>query len=357
MSQQKTIDALWPIARAIGLHIQEWHQPHRSHADAKNFTRPNWDGNGYMSAGFSKPGTIEYRLNPHADVRICGIDVGVVKPDDIFVGPIEPTGDQRVVKAEVISTLNDALDPILWELTHRDLISTTASDKVAKEVGASLAVGLRQQIGYGSEIAQISGETEITVNMEASVKAAWEREMTSTRESEVTGLRKITIGGMHRGFLERVETVGPARQIIRAKGALQFGVFFHSSGNWHYMFDDLDTFLALLGGLDVQKGITDNHGGFPGGLKQFYRTHPVPQEKLGVFRQTIYAESEKKREFEEASNIDVVIRAEPLNDVVRLQDAYRLVALKTANPEAEAPGGRSVAGCLAETFTYRKDSP
>ena len=275
-----------------------------SHADAKNFTLPNWNGQNYMTAGFSKPGTIEYRVNPHADIKITGIDVAGVKPEDIYVGPIEPTGDQRVVKSEIIGNRNETLDDISWELTHRDLTSETMADKVAKEVGASLSVGLRQQIGYGSEIAQISGETEITVNMEASIRAAWEREMTAHRESEVTGTRDMIVRAMHRGVLERVETVGPARQVIRAKGALKYGIFFHSSGNWHYQFDTIDTFLAVLGGLDVSKGVTDNHGGAGDGLKQFYRMHPVPQNRLEVFRQTVYAESEKVREFEEASNVD-----------------------------------------------------
>ena len=331
--QQKTVDALWPIARAIGQHVQEWHVPERSHADAKNFTRPNWDGQNYMTAGFSEPGVIEYRLNPHADIRIVEIDVAGVKPEDVYVGPIEATGDQRVVKAEIIGNRNETLDDAPWELTHRDLAAQTASDKAAREVGASLAVGLRQQVGYGSEIAQISGETELTVNMEASVKAAWEREMTAHRESEVTGKRDIIIRAMHRGVLERVETVGPARQTIRAKGALKFGVYFHSSGNWHYTFDTIDTFIALLSGLDVSTGIVDNHGGFPSGLKSFYRQHPVPSDKLAVFRQTVYAESEKVREFEEASNVDVVIRSDPLNDEARMSDALRLVALQGPTPE------------------------
>ena len=326
--QQKTVDALWPMASAVGRHVQEWHVPERSHADAKNFTRPNWDGHSYITGGFAEPGTVEYRVNQHADLRIVKIDVAGVKPEDVHVGPIEPTGDQRVVRAEIIGHRNETVNPIDWTLTHRDLTAETMADKVAKEVGASLSVGLRQQIGYGSEIAQISGETEITVNMEASIKAAWEREMTSHRESEVTGERDIIVSAMHRGVLERVETVGPARQVIRAKGTLKFGLYFHSSGNWHYTFDSVDTFIALLSGLDVQKGITDNHGGFPAGLKSFYRQFPVPSSKLDVFRQTVYAESEKVREFEEASNIDVVVREDALTDAGRLAEAIKLISLQ-----------------------------
>ena len=324
IEQQKTINALWPIARALGQHLQEWHVPERG-GDPKWFSPVHWNGNDYMTAGFASPGTIEYRVNQHADIRIQDIDVAGVKPEDVYVGPIEPTGDQRVVKSEIIGNRNETLNDVNWKLTHRDLVSETKADKVAKEVGASLSVGLRQQIGYGSEVAQIQGETEITVNMEASVRAAWEREMSQTRESEVTGERDIVIQALHRGVLERVETVGPAKQTIRAKGALKFGIRFHSSGNHHLTFDSVDRLISFLGGFEVTTGVVDNHGGFPHDWLQYYRNNPVPAGKLQVFRQTVYAESEKVREFEEASNIDVVIRSEPLNDKAKLMDALKLI--------------------------------
>lgn len=325
--QQKTIASLWPIARALGQHLQEWHVPERG-GDPKWFSPVHWNGHDYMSAGFASPGTIEYRVNEHADIRIQDIDVAGVKPEDVYVGPIEPTGDQRVVKSEVIGNRNETLNDVDWKLTHRDLVAQTMADKVAKEVGASLSVGLRQQIGYGSEIAQISGETEITVNMEASVRAAWEREMSQTRESEVTGERDIVIQALHRGVMERVETVGPARQVIRAKGALKFAIRFHSSGNHHLTFDSVDRLISFLGGFEVTTGVVDNHGGFPHDWLQYYRRNPVPDAKLNVFRQTVYAESEKVREFEEASNIDVVLRSDPLNDHAKRLDALRLIQLQ-----------------------------
>ena len=342
--QQKTINALWPIARALGQHLQEWHVPERG-GDPKWFSPHHWNGQDYMTAGFASPGTIEYRVNEHADIRIQDIDVAGVKPEDVYVGPIEPTGDQRVVKSEIIGNRNETLNDVQWKLTHRDLASETQSDKVAREVGASLSVGLRQQIGYGSEVAQIQGETEITVNMEASIRAAWEREMTKCRESEVTGERDIVIEKMHRGVLERVETVGPARQVIKAKGALKFGIRFHSSGNHHLTFDSIDRLIAFLGGFEVTTGVVDNHGGFPHDWLQFYRQNPVPSQKLQVFKQIVYAESEKVREFEEASNIDVVIRSEPLNDKAKILDAMRLLG--------EKPSG--VSDELARLASYELD--
>ena len=329
MNQQKTIEALWPVAFAAAYHIQEWHT-HQRGADHKQFGDPGaggWDTGKYIAAAFSKPGEIEYRLRGGAEVKIKNIDVAGIAPEDIYVGPIEPTGDQRVVRAEIIGHRNETLNDIGWKLTHRDLTAETMADKVAKEVGASMSAGLRQQVGYGSEAYGIQGETEITLNLEASIKSAWEREMTSHRESEVTGERDIIVSAMHRGILERVETVGPARQVIRAKGALTFGLFLHAPGHWWAEFENMTDFCAMLQGIDAKRSFN------AGDWLNFYRSYPVPSERLDPFRQTVYAESEKVREFEEASNIDVVIRSEPLSDEARLQDALKLVIASTDDVE------------------------
>lgn len=337
MTEQNTIKALWPIALAIGLHVQRWHTPERG-GDAKYFHPHHWDGQSYLAAAFAEPGTIEYRLNQHADVRITDIDVTGVRPEDVMVGPIEPAGPKRVVRAEVLEHRNDTVDDVGWELEHRDLQAQTSADRVSKEVGASLAVGLRQQIGYGSEIAQISGETELTVNMEASVKAAWDREMTAHQEHEVKGKRDILVRAMHDSYLERVETVGPARQLIRAQGALKFGCRIHASGHWWVEWENLADFLALLQGIDATHKTNDGASWLP-----FYRAHPVPSAALAPFRQTVYAKSEKVREFEEASNIRVGIRSEPLTDEARLADALRLVALQAEDPELRRLAAAAVA--------------
>ena len=54
---------------------------------------------------------------------------------------------------------------------------------------------------------------------------------------------------------------------------------------------------------------------------------------LAPFRGTVYAESVKVREFEEASNVRVDIKATPLSDDARLADALRLVALRADDPD------------------------
>lgn len=328
MSQeQKTIDALWPIVEAAAYHIQEWHT-HPRGGNHHQFGGPGgWDVTRYIAAAFAKPGTIEYRLRGGAEVRITDIDVTGVRPEDVMVGPIEPAGPKKVVRAEVLEHRNDTLDDVKWELEHRDLQATTTADKVSKEVGASLTVGLRQQIGYGSEIAQISGETELSVQMEASVKAAWDREMTAHQEHEVTGKRNLVIRAMHESVLERVETIGPARQVIRAKGALKFGIWLHAPGFFWVSWDNMSDFMATLQGIDAPR--KNNEGDW----LEFYRQHPVPYDRLEPFRRTIYAESEKVREFEEASNIRVDIRSTPLTDKAKLADALRLIALQSQNPE------------------------
>lgn len=328
MNPRETIDAIWPVVWAAAYHIQEWHTGNRSGANHWQFGGPNgWDCSGYTAAAFKKPGEIEYHLRGGAEVRVTGIEVTGVKPEDVYVGPIEATGDQKVVRAGVVGNRNATQDDIPWELEYRDLAAQTALDKLAREVGASLSIGLRQQIGYGSEIAQISGETELTIQAEASFRQAWEREMTAHREHEVTSKRDIVIRAMHEAVLERVETVGPARQVIRAKGALSFGLWLHAPGHFWAEWDNLSDFCAVLQGIDAKRSF--NEGDWLG----FYRTHPVPYEKLARFRQPVYAESEKVREFEEASNVRVDIRSEPLDHVTALNDALAVIAERGPSDE------------------------
>ena len=329
MNDDKIINALWPVAKAAASHIAEWHI-HTRNANHWQFGDPangGWDGGRYVAAGFAKPGTLEYRLRGGAEVRITDIEVTGVLPEDIHVGPIEPAGPQKVVRADVLPNRNDSLDDVPWELAYRDLKSQTEVDKVSKEVGASLAVGLRQQIGYGSEIAQISGETELTVQMEASFKAAWEREMATHHEHEVTSTRKILIRAMHEAVLERVETVGPARQVIRAQGGLKFGLWLHAPGHFWGSWASLSDFCAMLQGIDAPRQFNE------GDWLWLYRSYPVYRENLIPFQPTVYAESEQVREFESASNTRVGIRSEPLTDAARLTDALRLVAMHGRDPE------------------------
>ena len=323
----KLIKALWPVVEAAAYHIQEWHT-HVRGGNHFQFGGPGgWDVTPAIAAAFVKPGLIEYRLKGGAEVRITDLDVTGVQPEDVDVGPIEPAGPQKVVRADVIPNRNGTLDDVPWKLAYRDLRAETVADKVAKEVGASLAVGLRQQVGYGSEIAQISGETELTVNMEASVRAAWERELSTHREHEVSSERDIIIRAMHEAVLERVETVGPARQVIRARGGLKFGIWLHAPGHFWASWKSLSDFCAYLQGIEAPAEFNE------GNWLAFYRAHPVPSGKLAPFRRTVYAESEKVREFEEASNVRVDIRSDPLNDDARLQDALRLVALRGKDAE------------------------
>ena len=334
MNPQTTIDAVWEIARAAGNHIAEWHTHDRG-ANHWQFGDPangGWDGGGYVAAAFRKPGEIEYRLRGGAEIRIFNIDVTDVRPEDIYVGPIEPTGEQKVVRADVLPNRNSTLDDIPWKLTYRDLSAKSTLDKIAREVGASLAVGLRQQIGYGSEIAQISGETELTVQMEASFRQAWEREISTHREHEVTSERDMIVRAMHEATLERVETVGPAKQVIRANGALKFGIWLHAPNHFWAKWNNLSDFCAMLQGIDAHREF--NEGDWLG----FYRGYPVYPEKLIPFQQAVYAQSEKVREFEEAKNVQVHIKSHPLNDKAVLLDAMKLISMK-----AEATQLRSLA--------------
>ena len=328
IDERKTIDELWPVARSIGTHMVEHHGIHGDPCDFRG-----WDRSSYIAAAFAGPGVIEYRLTPFADVRLVNIDVADVRPEDITIGPIVENGPQKLRESRVMSTRNETLDDIQRELKYRDLQAQELASKVASEVGVSVAMGLRQQIGYGSEIAQIQGETELTLSIEASFKQAWENQVTSRREIEIESVRQIVERAMHELLIERVEQIGPAKQEITARGRLTFGIRVHSHNDWHVTWDSLPIFPADLQGVAPATGITDNHGHVGPAWGGFYRNAPVPRAKLAPFMTPKYLTIKKTREFEENTNVDVRVRSTPLNDKARLRDALRLVSLQGPSDE------------------------
>ena len=321
--EKQTIHDLWPIARAVGRHMQDWHDG-RGGSDSKWFSKGNWDGESYVSAGFAEPGVIEYRLNHSADIRIVNMTIKDMKPGDIDIGPIEPIGPQRVVRADIMSTRNSTLEDIERELKYRDLEAQSYSENVANEVSAGMAAEFSQSVGYGSEVAQIQGETSFKLSFEAAFKRAWDNSSTRSREHEIESVRKFLEKAMHNTVVERIEKVGPARQVIRATGELRFGCRVHSSNNFIQTWESMDDFIATLKGIDNKSDEADWH--------VFYRQFTVPENKLEVFRGTVNTTVEKIREFEETTNVEVDFRAEPLNDEARFQDALKLVALQAKNP-------------------------
>ena len=275
---QKVIDKLWPVALAIGKHMQDWHNG-RGGSDNKWFHHKHWDGKSYISAGFAEPGVIEYRLNHGADVQIRNMTIKDVKPEDIEIGPIEPTGPQRVVRADIMSTRNSTLDDIERELIYRDLEAVTHSENVANEVSASMAAEFSQSVGYGSEVAQIQGETSFKLSFEAAFRRAWENSVSRTREHEMESVRKFLEKALHDTAIERIESVGPARQVIRATGELAFGCKIHSSGHWWIGWESMDEFMASLKGIHVPHDAGNK-------FEKFYRANPVPADMMDVFNTT-----------------------------------------------------------------------
>ena len=321
--KQQTIDAIWPVARAAARHYREWHTPERN-GDSLYFNPHHWDGKSYIAAAWAKPGEIEYRVNQHASVSAVNIRIAEVMADNIDIGPITPTGPQRTIRADVISIPNDTLQDLERELKYRDLQAQGTAQNVAREVGASLSLGFRQSIGYGSELYGIQGETELTMNFEASIKQAWESAMTGSVEHEMESVTNYVARALHRTTLERVEQVGPARQVIKATGELKFGFQFHIPGTMILKWDTTPIYLAQAVGVETEgqnKWVS------------YYRKYPSPQHLLEPIKTPVYSTVEKVREFEEARSIELVPREEPINDTARFQDALKLVALKGEDPE------------------------
>lgn len=328
--QQRTIEAAWPIAKAVGRHMQKAHLKEYG-GDPKWFHPKHWNGKDYITAAFAEPGTIEFRLNNHADVRITNLMPTEFKPEDIVIGPITPTGEQKVIRADIFSKNNHGFDDHQRELEYTDTSSVSTTETITNEMSVGMALEFEQSLGYGSEVAQIQGETRFKASFEAAFRRAWENSTTRTREFTMTSKSSFNEPGLHSTLYERVETVGPARQVITATGTMSFGIRVHSRGHWWYEWETLDAFLAEIQGVG-NTGSKSNFDG-KGGWQWLYRAHPVPLKDLKPFHKPVQATVEKVREFKESHRVEVNARFEPLNDKARYEDALKLVALKGESEE------------------------
>ena len=294
---QKTVELLRPVALAVARHIRDWHVAERG-GDALMFSAPNWSHDGFQVEGWAGKGVIEYRVNHHADIQIVNLDVAGVDPKDIHVGPIEPVGPQELVRAHIMAVNNRLDTDIDRTITIKDLSSDV--DSVANEVGVGVSLGFRQQLSYGGDLYGIGGETEITASVSAEYKRSWDT--SRTRGFEIEGQRSFVEKAKHRTVFERVESVGPARQVITAKGRLTYGVRVHSSGVWIHTWPNIQSMLANWKGINSEADF----------FVDFYRGHPVPGADAHPAFAPVYATVEKVREFQNSTNVQVDIYNEPL---------------------------------------------
>ena len=195
--------------------------------------------------------------------------------------------------------VNNRLDSdIERAITIRDLSSDV--ENVANEVGVGVSLGFRQQLSYGGDLYGIGGETEITANVSAEYKRSWDS--SRTRGFEIEGERRFVEKAKHRTVFERVETVGPARQTITARGLLTFGIRVHSSNVWVHTWPDIGQMLANWQGIDAGANFHVD----------WYRAHPVPNARNHPAFAPVYATVEKVREFQHSTNIEVDIWDAPL---------------------------------------------
>ena len=321
--KQETIDTCWPIARAMALAYREHHGTGKGGMGASKFSKERWNGQTYQAASFASPGTIEYRLHPGADVSVINLDIADAKPEDIHVGPIVPAGEQRIIRTDIVSRNNRTSEDAEWELEYRDLNAKTNASSVAREMGASIAASLRQSVGYGSEMYGIQGETEIEISAEATFREAIESALTEHSEHEVTSTGTYTLKAMRKTVLERIESIGPAQQTIKARGELKFGFKLHAAGEWWKKWETTPAFLSEAIGIDVGDQIA---GGGTGNWVQPLRHHPTPEYLLAPIRTPVYSEVEKVRKFEEARNVEIDYRWEALDSMGAVEEALRVIA-------------------------------
>ena len=320
------LQVLGPMAFEIGSFIRDHHI--RAGIGSGHF----YGLDNRHTTAWSGERRITMRGESGAEVSLFDLDVEPLRQDDIEIGEMEDDGPQELVRAQTFTSINEMLDAIKNKMTIRDLEASTqdTAESFARDVGLKVALGFEQSVGYGSEMAQIQGESKLRMDVESSLGMAWESSSASskTNEHEATREREFTEPPMHRTVVDRVQMIGPAKRHVRAKGKVKFGVECYSPGHWKEIWHSRRDMLANMRGIDIP----EHRNGFV----NLFRNHRLDQPEAMPFFRDVYSVVEHTQRFKDRGKIDVRTRAEPLNDEARVNDALRLIALQTANPDLKA---------------------
>ena len=161
-------------------------------------------------------------------------------------GTADLTVDEPVFLDEKIADLNsvEVINSSPCELTREYTFTEESSMETSIDIGVEIGLELRQQVGYGSEIAQINGETEVTasVNTSFSLQNSWSK----SECREVTN--SITVPPNTKVTLTSRRSVSKFKQRIRANCDLDFTILFHSPGNWVEQVDDIEEMNQIFAG-------------------------------------------------------------------------------------------------------------
>ena len=225
-----------------------------------------------MAHAWSRDGEITYRLKGGSIIKLFNIDVPNVNSNDIYVGPITPTGNQEVIRSNLFTTTNYLDNDILRTISTTDIISARQTSSLTEEVGVAVSIGFKQQLSYGSKLHGISGETEITANVEAEYRRAMQNSNSYMTSFSLDSTRQFTEKARHTTIFDRVERIGPARQTIRVRGELDFGIEVEAPNRWRFRWPSRRSLRASMFG--IESDVTH--------LVDFYKKNPIARTHQGI---------------------------------------------------------------------------
>ena len=328
---QKTIAALTPVAVAFAHHIAEY------------WPKVGWDPREWrtpipadsLRGACTGPGRFTFRCQ-HNGSHILFKHTTVRTPiprENIIVGDLEPTGPAKPLEATKRTMENNSSVPARRTLGKRDTRGSKdgSSSSIGRTIGASLAMRLRQEIGYGSkELYGIEGTTELEISASTSIEEAVNNSAFAEKwaEHEDTEELELEFQPYNNYRYERVASLRPSRQVTMLKGPLTYGMEIEFHGLEFYGWSSMDQMLANVQGLQMSQGQPQFRGDWLGVYKRFpidINTHPLCQ--------TVNSVVEEVLEFDHSTNVDSKVIETPIDMKVRVQEALKLIAEHGETPK------------------------
>ena len=154
----------------------------------------NWNG-------FEKTDALWFKIHGPGKISFhTHSDGGVITFSDIYPKKVLKSNYERPqLSNTVIEDINASIitNQSSEEVERTYTYSEEETNSSSQEAGVEVAVGLRQLIGYGGAVSPVSGETEITVNINAHYAKTWGSESSVSKEVsntvKVPAMTEVTI--------------------------------------------------------------------------------------------------------------------------------------------------------------------
>ena len=208
--------------------------------------------------------------NPKHEPEKAYIDFKNVRPKSV----VSRNYEEPVLSNVEITDLNSSKiinNSENLEITRSYTVSEEETKSVNEEAGVEVGLALRQLVGYGGAVSPVSGETEITLNINAHYNKSWGVENTESKEVS----NEIVVPPKTEAIITTQKSVSDFKQRCNFICDLDFETNMFSAGSYQFTFEYANDLIEALCGKGVYNGKNETDA-----FIKKWRNAPLSREEI-----------------------------------------------------------------------------